>query len=87
MGAGQAEYKSKQAKIQQMPWVQPREAMGIEDSDGRRVVLRRVAAEVSGHLGALRDSLLTQLAGPLQLPDALRLVSAPPGSSTINRES
>ena len=38
-------------------------------------LLRRVANDVSAHLGALRDSLLTQLAGPLQLPDALRIVS------------
>ena len=34
----------------------------------------RVAVEVSAHMGELRDVLLTQLAGPLQLPDAMRVV-------------
>lgn len=34
----------------------------------------RVAVEVSAHMGELRDALLTQLAGPLQLPDAMRVV-------------
>jgi len=35
----------------------------------------QVAHEVAAHMADLRDSLLAQLAGPLQLPDALRIVS------------
>ena len=59
------------------------EALELESAARSRAIVHadvpaaaQVAAGVSKHMPALRASLLSQLAGPLQLPDALRVVSA-----------
>lgn len=58
------------------------EALELEAAARSRAIVHadvpavaHVAVGVSAHMPALRASLLAQLAGPLQLPDALRVVS------------
>ena len=57
------------------------EALELENAARSRAIVHsgvpiiaQVAAEVSAAMGELRESLLNQLAGPLQLPTALRIV-------------
>lgn len=57
------------------------EALELEATARSRAVVHsdvaafvQISHEVTAHMADLRDSLLAQLAGPLQLPDALRIV-------------